>query len=600
MKFFDELKRRNVIKATIAYIVVAWVLLQVLTSVLPNFGAPPWVLKTLMFLIVIGLPIWIIFSWVYEITPEGLKKTAKVSKDQAITTATNKRLNIIIIITLIIAIAVSFLNKPIPNTSSKTIANNELILDNTIAVMPFKNWSGDQELEYVSDGMTDAVISRLTKIKSIERVIPFTSMVKYKETDKSMPEIAKELGVKNILQGNFQLSGNRLKINLQLIDGPSDNHFWSDEYSGEWESNEIFKIQAEVAENVAKNMNVMISDTDLDAIQKIPTNNKEAYALFLQATFQRNKTTKDSYKNAIPLYERAIALDPNFTEAYVELAEIWHEVGGFSGLIDQQEAWAKAKGLSLKVLELDSANIPIKDLLHFGYFTYDWNFELAEKYYQTRLKSNDLGRDLGMDVIYPMMTGRFSETLLALNTRISNMPQTIWSYPPKAGTLFFLDREDEAIALLGTCDTLFTHHIYYLQESAKWYYYLEEYEKSKNQLKKLTAIFPDRPPIVLWLSAVHQHMDGNEEGVTEYLDELNKRYENRDSGSPAWFIALYYCHSQDYERAFNWLQKSLDRHEMEMSWLREEPLLIPLRNDTRYLELYAKVGFPMEPHSIPE
>ncbi|MGB5499614.1 MAG: hypothetical protein WBM77_11860, partial [Maribacter sp.] len=271
MKIFDELKRRNVIKATIAYIVVAWILVQVLTSVLPSIGTPPWVLKTLMFLMAIGLPIWIIFSWVYEITPEGLKKTIKVSEDQSITAATNKRLNIIIIITLLIAIAVSFVNKPRPNTPLKIIVDEELILEKSIAIIPFKNWSGDPELEYVSDGMTDAVISRLTKIQSIDRVIPFTSMIKYKETDKSIPEIAKELGVTNILQGNFQLSGDHLKINVQLIDGLSDKHFWSDEYSGVWEIKEIFKIQAEVAENVAKNINAEIKEEEFEAIRTVST-----------------------------------------------------------------------------------------------------------------------------------------------------------------------------------------------------------------------------------------------------------------------------------------------------------------------------------------
>ena len=112
MKFFEELKRRNVIKATIAYVVVAWILLQLIATILPIFEAPPWVFKTLTFIIAICLPIWIIFSWVYEVTPEGLKKTAKISKEQSITAATNKRLNIIILITLIIAIAVAFINKP--------------------------------------------------------------------------------------------------------------------------------------------------------------------------------------------------------------------------------------------------------------------------------------------------------------------------------------------------------------------------------------------------------------------------------------------------------------------------------------------------------
>ncbi|MGB5437635.1 MAG: helix-turn-helix domain-containing protein [Maribacter sp.] len=501
-------------------------------------------------------------------------------------------------VVLIFSISYVFYRDFFKDNTTETLGNETR--GKSIAVIPFKNWSGDPELEYISDGMTDAIISRLAKIKSIERVVPFTSMIKYKETDKSIPEIAKELGVQHILQGNFQLSGNLLKINLQLIDGPSDNHFWSDEYDAEWESKEIFKIQAAVAENVAKNMDVMISDNELDAIQKIPTNNKDAYALFLQATFQRNQTTKDSYKNAIPLFERAIALDTNFTEAYVELAEVWYEAGLFSGIIDQKEAWTKAKALSLKVLELDSTNIPIKDLLHFGYFTYDWNFKLAEEYYQTRLRSNDLGRDLGMDVIYPMMTGRYSETLLALDQRISNMPQTIWSYPPKAGTLFLLGRKDEASELLGTCDTLFTHHIYYLQESAKWYYYLEEDEKSKSQLQKYITIFTDRPPVILWLSAVHGEMDGNKESAAQFLSELNKRYVDGSSGSPAWFMALYYCHIRDYESAFDWLQKSYDRHEVELIWLREEPLLTPVHKDSRYLELYLNIGFPINPHSLPE
>ena len=515
----------------------------------------------------------------------------------------NKRWVVLVSLFLVIIISIAYsfyiesrndkINEPITPIENKAVQTS-------IAVLPIKNWSGDPELEYISDGMTDAVIARLTMIKSMTNVIPFTSVLKYKTSDKSVPDIAEELGVQNILQGNFQLSGDQMKITLQLINGPTNKHSWSHEYSGEWKSDEIFNIQSEVAENVAKNMNVVITDIDLDAIQKIPTNNKEAYALFLQATFQRDRTTKDSYKNAIPLYERAIALDSNFTEAYIKLAEVWYEAGLFSGVIDQKEAWEKTKTLSLKVLELDSTNIEIKDLLYQGYYCYDWNFELAEKYYQTRLNSSDLGRDLGMDVDYPLKTGRFSEALLAINNRISNMPQTIWSYPPKAGALFLLGKKEEAIDLLGTCDSLFTHHIYYLQESAKWYYYLEEYEKSKNQLKKFTTIFPDRPPIVLWLSAVNEHMDGNEEGIVKYLSELNKRYEDGTSGSPAWFISLYYCAIEDYENAIIWLQRSYVRHEVEMIWLREEPLLIPLRNDTRYLELYANVGFTMEPHSTVE
>ncbi|MCK5281208.1 MAG: hypothetical protein KAK04_21790, partial [Cyclobacteriaceae bacterium] len=128
--------------------------------------------------------------------------------------------------------------------------------------------------------------------------------------------------------------------------------------------------------------------------------------------------------------------------------------------------------------------------------------------------------------------------------------------------------------------------------TAKLYYYLDEYEKSKNHLKKVMINFPDHPPILLWLNAVYHHMDGNNEDVARYLSELNEKYDEGPSGSPAWFIALYYCTLKDYENAFIWLQKSYDRHEVEMTWFKEEPLLIPLRNDPRYKDLYRKIGFP--------
>ena len=135
----------------------------------------------------------------------------------------------------------------------------------------------------------------------------------------------------------------------------------------------------------------------------------------------------------------------------------------------------------------------------------------------------------------------------------------------------------------------------YLGIATRYYLYMEEYESSKALLTKVMTKFPDRPPVILWLSAVHGEIDGNKEIAAQYLNELNKRYDERSSGSPAWFIALYYSHIRDYESVFDWLQKSYDRHEVELLWLREEPLLIPVRNDSRYLELYRKVGFPMKP-----
>jgi len=494
---------------------------------------------------------------------------------------------------LTIFLAYQFWNRPFSNVEKKNSINNNPVevAKKSIAVLPIKNWSGNSELEFFCDGMTDAVISRLTRISSLDKVVSRTSIFKYKDTNKSLPEIAKELGVTHLLEGSFQKSGNQLKINLQLIDGLSDNHFWSDEYTGVWNSDDIFKIQAEVAENVATNMDVEITEKEIASIQKIPTNNKEAYDLFLQAEYQRLKSNEQALNNAILLYEQAIALDANFAEAYIGLAYIWSQGGLVWGVFKEQEARERVKTLLQKALEIDSTNqYAISDLAD-SYFYYDWNFELAEQSYKALKKIGFAHGRSGIMVDYLIKTGRYQDALINVNKIIAVNPSDGVQYFFKAEVLMFLGKNEEAIQLLASTDPLYSDNWFYLRETAKLYFYLEEYEKSRDFLNKMMDGFTDRPPILLWLNAVYQHKDGNIKEVDKYLEELHKKYEAGSSGSPAWFIALYYCIIKEYENAFQWLQHSYDRHEVEMTWFREEPLLIPLRDDLRYKELYRKIGF---------
>ncbi len=506
---------------------------------------------------------------------------------------------IVLLVTGILAVVVIgyyvFRNNPVQPESGTPIimvGKEKNSRKKTIAVLPLKNWSGDPELEYVSDGMTDAVISRLTQIQSIEKVIPFTSMLRYRKTNKSMPEISKELGVTYILEGNFQLSGDQVKIKVQLVDAPDDKRIWSNEYSGEWKSNEIFKMQAGVAENVAEKMNAEITKIEIEAIQKFPTEIKEAYNLYLQAEYLKSKDDANEFENAIPLYERAIALDADFTEAYIGLANTFLAGGFFWGVFDEQEAWEKAKPLLQKALENDRMNIKAHEQLFAGYFYYDWNFDLAERYYNGELFGKELSiRWRQVAIYYAIKTGRSDEALLAVERNIAFDPSDRLQYVQKADALFFLGEIEACSKVLESFNSYFTESFYYLVETAKLCYYLEEHEKAKKHLQLLMDKFPGRPPIVLWLGAVYQNMDGNEKGVKELLSLLHKNYEDYASGSPAWFLALYYSHIEDYENALLWLQKSYDRHEVEMTWLKEEPVLRPLKKNPRYLELYEKVGF---------
>ncbi|MEP0131899.1 MAG: hypothetical protein ABJJ25_00855 [Eudoraea sp.] len=596
-KYIAELKRRNVFKSGIAYLIVAWLIAQIASTILPSFEAPPYVMKTLLFILGIGLPLILIFAWIYDITPEGIKKTESIEQKPDESVLKNNRLNKVIIASLSLIIALLLFNQFWDNPSNrKNKEENSNIIEPTtlvkksIAVLPFKNFSGDPDMEAFCDGMTDEVISRLTKIKSIDKVSSRTSVFQYKETDKSMPQIASELGVSHILEGNFQKSGDKIKIKLQLIDGPSDNHFWSDDYIGDWNSDDIFKIQAEVAENVAKNMDVQITDIEFEAIRKIPTNNKEAYNLFLQANHQlRKRTDKIALANAKLLYEKAIALDSNFIDAYINLAEVWGTRGGVWGIYDEQQAWENQKTLLRKAHEIDSTNDQINNWLQFGSFIFDWDFDVYEKIYQT---NSNLDQGFRLPYGYAIKTGRFDEALSNANKDVLDYPSSGYFYARKAEALFYLGKKDEVLELLETVDPLYSDEMNYLRETTKIYYYLGEYEKSRGQLKKLMTNFIDRPPIVMWFNAVYAQKDENKKDVAKYLGQLTNSYESGFSGSPAWFIALYYCHINDFEKAFLWLQRSYERHEAEMTWLREEPLLIPLREDVRYIDLYGKVGFP--------
>ena len=436
-KYIAELRRRNIFKAGIAYLIVAWVIAEVASVVLSTFNAPAYFMKALLIILFIGFPINLVFAWIYDITREGIKKTEDIDPKAQKSKFANNRLNKVIIASLSVAVVLLLFNqfRNPPGDKGGKVERSETVEaaaddEKSIAVLPFANWSGDPDLEPFCDGMTDAVISRLSKISSLGRVIPRTSVFKYKGSDKSAPEIANELGVTYILECSFQKEGDQVKINLQLIDAKTDDHIWSEDYFDIFKNK--FQIQADVAEKVAGKLDVQITETEEKSIRKVPTNNEEAYNSFLLAEFQKNKSNESAFGNAIPLYEEAIALDSNFAEAYIGLGDIWHTGGLVWGIYNELEAWGNAKTLFLKALEIDSTNVQIVDLLYLGYFYYDWDFDLVEKYYQTISQRPITNKATGVDVDYPIKTGRYREAFEIINRRILSDPSVATIYAFKA------------------------------------------------------------------------------------------------------------------------------------------------------------------------
>lgn len=323
MKFFNELKRRNVIKATVAYITVAWVLLQLISVVLPNFGAPEWVLKTFTFILIVGLPVWIIFSWVYELTPEGLKKTKKVAQEESITEQTNKRLNIIIIITLLVLAAVTYFKEPDTTQASSIEEISNRANEKSIAVLPFKNDSSNKDNIYFCDGIMEGVRENLSKIPGLS-VVSRTSVEQYRENPPSVTEIANQLKVNYILEGSVLRIENRSIISARLIYAPEDHNVWSDQYDKEME--DVFSVLAEVTTSIAEKLKATISPEVLKNIENEPTTDLTAYDYYLQGKEYFNNYElsghKDDFNNADRLFQIALDLDSTFALAFVGRARI--------------------------------------------------------------------------------------------------------------------------------------------------------------------------------------------------------------------------------------------------------------------------------------
>ncbi len=319
-KYIAELKRRNVFKAAIAYLIMAWLIAQVASIVLPTFNAPPYVMKTLLFILSIGFPLNLVFSWIYDITPEGIKKTDSHDKNSILKSS---RLNKVIIVSLSIAIVLLLFNQFYNSNNSITKANNDIESsdsnDKSIAVLAFTNMSSEKDQDYFSDGISAELTSLLSKIGEL-KVIDRRSSFSYKNKSATLKQIGNELNVSYILDGSVRKYENMVRIDVQLINVSDGSHLWLDTYDRNMD--DIFKIQDDIAKAVIKQLKIVLATNTISTIAKRPTTNLEAYRLYLEGLYYLNLAGFDNVNKTISLLEEAILLDPNFAQAHAVLAKV--------------------------------------------------------------------------------------------------------------------------------------------------------------------------------------------------------------------------------------------------------------------------------------
>jgi TolB-like protein len=338
-QFFGELKRRNVVRVAMAYIVVGWLVFQVGEVLFPTFGAPDWVFKTVILLIALGFPFALVFAWAFELTPEGVKKTVEVDASESITPSTGRRLNRITIVALVIALVYFVWHEQTDESPEETVAaaveetvesdpggtiQHSIPGPRTIAVLPFINMSSDQEQEWFADGLTEEILNALARTPDL-LVTARTSSFAYKGSKKEITEIADSLGVAHILEGSVRRSGDRLRVTAQLIRAGDGFHLWSQTYDRDFA--DLIDIQENVAFEIANALETAMDPEALANMVSSGTASVPAFEAYLQGLTYGVSTiqTGDTYVflSAKEAYERAISIDPEFAKAYWKLAEFW-------------------------------------------------------------------------------------------------------------------------------------------------------------------------------------------------------------------------------------------------------------------------------------
>ena len=479
MGLFAELQRRNVFRVALAYGVIAWVLAQVADLAFDNFGSPEWVSKTVLFLLLLGLPLAIFFAWAFEITPEGLKKEKDVDRSESITPKTGRKIDYLIIGVLVIAVGFLLSDKFQPGeqeTALEVIETDGSRI--SIAVLPFDNRSNREEDEFFTTGIHDDLLTTIAKIGSM-KVISRTSVMQYKDTTKNIPQIARELGVANILEGGVQRSGNQVRINVQLIDAETDEHLWAEIYDRQLTAENLFMIQSEVSNAIAKALQATLSPEEQKRINAIPTQNLEAYEAYLLGRQKWTARTATSTAESAALFQKAIDLDPDFAQAYAGLGDAYrHQVpyGGLPGsemfpkaerailkaleLDDQSgEAWASLGGLKGQMGELSASEEALRHAIELNpnySAAYNWlglalidegKLEEALEIYRKGLEVDPLSAVLHGNVAFTSGgLGHFDEMQAGLQRLVEISPDTFFTYSGMAQFHYFArGRLDDAI-----------------------------------------------------------------------------------------------------------------------------------------------------------
>ena len=575
--FLSELKRRNVYKVAVAYVVAGWALAQGIAQVFPVFDVPNWIVRLIVLLIIIGFPIALFLAWAFEITPEGVKRTEDV--DPAVEGRTKSRAWIyIVIVGALFSTGLFMLGRY--GFREKDSSSNQP-LAKSIAVLPFGNLSRDPDNEYFAAGMQDEIITRLAQISDL-KVISCSSTQRYKGRAENLRQIASELGVTNILEGSVQKANDEVHVNVQLLNALTDSHLWADTFDRKL--TDVFGVESEIAKSIADTLRAKLTGREAATLSARPTENSAAHELYLKGRFFWNKRDTTDLEKALVYFQQAAKEDPNYALAWSGIADVYVLLPLFGGA-NPADAYPKAKEAANKAIALDSNLAEPHSALGLIASVFDFDAPLSMREFEKAIALNPnyatahhwLGNGLLESI------GDFDRSIAEMKRALELDPLSIPINGDLGVAYYFAGRYPEGIAQVRKALDLDpnSYYLHYnlgevLEVSGDLPGAISEYEKS---------VALDNDPYPLALLGHAQALNGNGDAARKILQQLaaSSRY------APDYSVGLVYLGLGDKNQAMDWFEKSFAKRQPDMNTIRFDPLLKPLHDDPRFEQLAEKI-----------
>ncbi len=586
MSLWNEIKRRNVARVAVAYAIVSWLVVEIASVAGPALRLPEWTTSFVVFLIILGLPLALIFAWAFELTPEGLKREKDVDRSQSITATTGRKLDIAIIGLLIMAVAYFAVDKFVFDPgrdaieiaaavqSAQDTSASSSDLSKSIAVLPFVNMSDDASNEYFSDGLSEELLNLLAKIPEL-RVAARTSSFSFKERPEvTASEIANILNVAHILEGSVRKSGNQIRITAQLIKASDGYHVWSETYDRELEN--IFETQDEIAAAVTESLKVTL----LGEAPKSWKTDAGAYELFLEGQFLAHLGSNESLRQSIALFKRVLEIDPEYAPAWASLSTSYLWLAAYGGMTDDEgdflidEAIARAiatgpdyawtyhvKGLKQSAFDLDLAA---------GAANMRKAMELDPSNPEFLMSNGTIAMDYG----------RFDEALTLLRRALQLDPLRPRSHEFVGRTYMGMDLLDKAAEAFDKQAELSPGY------PGAWYRVGRALVLRGRATEAIDILQQENSPMYqLTGLAMANDALGNVGEADRALNQLIDEY----SADSAFQISEVYAARRDKDNAFLWLDNAYENHDTGLITMLAVPEFRILHDDPRWATFLKKI-----------